>query len=222
MPGDSNRLDPANPIAITGTNGSSLANSGGEDGEWDFQVAGKYEAQVAGHNLGVFGGYSRDNISTRQRTNLGLTNNEHVWRGGAMWSFQNFKLNGQYENINNAVGAATCTNAGQLGNPATGIGDTRGQCNSAMHLGGDGNIWFVGGQYDLGNTSLIAQGGMANAHGMTGGPSKREVSSFTVGAIHKLSLRSSLFGGYQRAMIDDRNALFNDSNTYTVGMRHNF
>ena len=80
MPGDANRLDPANIINPSDTFQGSRSNSGGEDGEFDFQVAGKYEAQVAGHNLGVFGGYSRDNISTRQRTNLGLNNNEHVWR----------------------------------------------------------------------------------------------------------------------------------------------
>ena len=91
-----------------------------------------------------------------------------------------------------------------------------------MNFGGDGNIWFAGGQYDLGNTSLIAQGGMTNAKGLEGGAAKREVSSFTVGAIHNLSKRSSLFGGYQRAMVDDKNAVFKDSNTYTVGMRHNF
>lgn len=223
MPGDSNRLDPANPIAITGVNGSSIANSGGEDGEWDFQVAGKYEAQVRGHNLGVFGGYSRDNVSTRQRT-LGAINNEHVWRGGAMWSFQNFKLSGQYERISNAVGAATCTNAAALGNPVSGSTDSRGQCNSAMNVGGDGHLWFAGGQYDFGNTSFIAQGGMADANA-TAAAARREVSSFTVGLIHNLSKRSSLFGGYQRAMIDDRNtgtAAFRDSNTYSVGMRHNF
>ncbi|WP_394809019.1 porin [Nitrosomonas sp.] len=223
MPGDSNRLDPANPIAASSGFAGSQSNSGGEDGEWDFQVAGKYEKQIQGHNLGVFGGYSRDNVSTRQRTQ-GFNNNEHVWRGGAMWSYQNFKLSGQYENINNAVGAATCTNAGQLGNPATGLGqpsDSRGQCNSAMNQNGSGNIWFAGGQYDLGNTSLIAQGGMTNAHA-AGGQVSREVSSFTVGAIHNLSKRSSLFGGYQRAMVDTTNPVFKDSNTYSVGMRHNF
>lgn len=222
MPGDSNRLDPANIIAATSGFQGSQTNSGGQDGEWDFQVAGKHESQYQGHNFTVFGGYSRDNISTRQRTNMGLSNNEHVWRGGAMWSYQNFKLNGQYENINNAVGSATCTNAGMLGNPATGLGDSHGQCNSAMNFGGDGNIWFAGGQYDLGNTSLIAQGGMTRAHGLAGGAQSRDVDSFTVGAIHNLSKRSSLFGGYQRAMIDGATAVFRDSNTYSVGMRHNF
>lgn len=226
MPGDSNRLDPANTIGASSVFQGSPSNSGGEDGEWDFQVAGKYEAQVAGHNLGAFGGYSRDNVSTRQRT-LGATNNEHVWRGGVMWNYQNFKLSGQYERISNAVGAATCTNAAALGNPATGLGqptDSRGQCNSAMHLGGDGHLWFASGQYDWGNTSIIAQGGMADANA-TATALKREVSTFTVGLIHNLSKRSSLFGGYQRAMVDDRNtaaAAFRDSNTYTVGMRHNF
>jgi len=91
-----------------------------------------------------------------------------------------------------------------------------------MNLGGDGNLWFTGGQYDWGNTSFVAQGGMANAHGLTGGPASREVSSFTVGAIHNLSKRSSLFGGYQRAMIDGASVTFRDSNTWSVGMRHNF
>ncbi len=222
MPGDSNRLDAANFIAPSSGFQGSQSNAGGEDGEWDFQVAGKYDAQFQGHNLAVFGGYSRDNLSTRQRTNFGLTNNEHVWRGGAMWSFQSFKLSGQYENINNAVGAATCTNAAALGNPATGLQDSRGQCNSAMNLGGDGNIWFASGQYDWGNTSFIAQGGQTHAHGITGGAQSRQVSSFTVGAIHNLSKRSSLFGGYQRAMINDKNAVFQDSNTWSIGMRHNF
>ncbi|WP_374565327.1 porin [Nitrosomonas sp.] len=222
MPGDSNRLDPANTIIPSDTFQGSQSNAGGEDGEWDFQLAGKYDAQWQGHNFAVFGGYSRDNVSTRQKTAQGLLNNEHVWRGGASWNFQQFTLSGQYENINNAVGAATCTNAAQLGNPATGLPDTRGQCNSAMNMGGDGNIWFASGKYDWGNTSFVAQGGMTNANGVVGLAQSREVSSFTVGAIHNLSKRSSLFGGYQRAMVDDKNAVFRDSDTWSLGMRHNF
>ncbi len=230
MPGDSNRYDPANssPLSLTnlrmGSHGAQ--NSGGEDGEWDFQVAGKYDAKIQDHNLGVFGGYSRDNISTRQRTNWGLTNNEHVWRGGAFWSFQNFRLAGQYERVSNAVGAATCTNNAMLGNPDTGANDSKAQCNSAMHLGGDGHLWMASAQYDVGNTSIVAQGGMSQANATTnimGTHAKREFSQFTVGLIHNLSKRSSLFGGYQRGMVDNSTtAIFKDSNTYTVGMRHNF
>lgn len=223
MPGYASRLDPSNFIAPTDTYAGSQGNSGGRSGAWDFQVAGKYEIQYQGHDMAVFGGYSRDNAGANQKV-AGLAN-EHVWRGGASWGFQNFKLRGQYERITNAIGAATCTNAAMLGNPGTGNPDGYGQCNSAMNLGADGNIWFAGGQYDWGNTSFIAQGGMARAH--SGGifaQESRRVSSFTVGLIHNLSKRSSLFGGYQRAMVDDKNAnsSFKDSNTYNIGMRHNF
>ena len=95
-----------------------------------------------------------------------------------------------------------------------------------MNLGGDGHLWFAGGQYDWGNTSIVAQGGMTDANA-TALAAKREVSSFTVGLIHNLSKRSSLFGGYQRAMVDDRNTIatsnpLRDANTYSVGVRHNF
>lgn len=222
MPGDSNRLDPANFIAPSGGFPGSQTNSGGEDGEWDFQVAGKYDASLRDHHFAVFGGYSRDNVSARQRIAQGLTNNEHVWRGGASWSWQNFKLNGQYENVNNAVGAATCTNQAALGDPATGSLDSRGQCNSAMNMGGDGNLWFAGGQYDWGNTSFIAQGGMSHAHA-TALSGKRETSQFTVGVIHNLSSRSSLFGGYQRVMVGSgASDFFRDMNIWSAGMRHNF
>ena len=213
MPGDSNRLDPM------GGNGDPT-NAGGEDGEWDFQITGKYEANVADHNVGVFGGYSRDNISTNQKALQGIgADDEEVWRGGASWSFMDFRLSGQYENVNNASinGAASCTSAAQLGS----AGDPRAQCNSAMNVNGDGHLWFVGAEYAIGSTRLVAQGGMSEADRTTAA-NKREVSSFTVGAIHNLSKRSSLFGGYQRNMIDDRNAVFRDSNVYTVGMRHNF
>ena len=51
----------------------------------------------------------------------------------------------------------------------------------------------------------------------------RDSKSYTVGAIHELSKRSSLFGGYQRVNVDDNAAgIDRDRNTYTVGMRHNF
>ena len=58
--------------------------------------------------------------------------------------FKTSKISGQYENINNAVGAATCTDAAALGS----VGDTTngsgiGQCNSALNANGDGEIWFA-------------------------------------------------------------------------------
>lgn len=212
MPSDADRLDP-----ITG-NGNP-ANAGGEDGEWDFQVAGKYSMQFDAHGFDLFGGYSRDNVSTAQRAAIPGLDDEEVWRGGASWSIHNFRLSGQYENINNAVGAATCTTGSQLGT----VGDPRVACNSAMNLAGDGEIWFAAAEYTIGNTILVAQGGRAHARTLAGAAAGRDVDSFTVGAIHNLSRRSSLYGGYQRVMPDNNGPVADlDRNTYTVGVRHNF
>lgn len=220
MPGDSRRLDPV--LGAPGASGG--ANAGGEDGEWDFQIAGKHSSQFGEHGMDVFGGYSRDNVSVSQRRfTPGNVNDEEVWRGGASWTYQAFRLSGQYERVNNAslTGAASCTTAGALG--TIGGGNT-GQCNSAMNVNGDGDVWFVGGEYKLGNTRLIAQGGMTHAQQVAGLASSRDARSFTVGAIHDLSRRSSLFGGYQRVDVRDHTpgVVDTDRNTYTVGMRHNF
>ena len=106
-----------------------------------------------------------------------------------------------------------------------------------MNSGGDGNIWHAGAQYRLGNTTLVAQGGMTKAHaGGINNAAARSADSFTVGAIHNLSKRTSLFGGYQHVYVDNPNAAGanNQANyiapayatgsraTYTVGVRHNF
>lgn len=225
MPGDSQRLDPRNGGAFVGPVGGGT-NSGGEDGEWDFQIAAKHSSQFGAHGVDVFGGYSRDNVSTNEKGFTG-GNDEETWRGGASWTYEAFRLSGQYENINNASwnGAASCTTAGMLGATGPATGGT-GQCNSAMNVTGDGEVWFVGGEYKIGNTRLIAQGGMSHARKVNGiiSASSKDARSFTVGAIHELSKRSSLFGGYQRVDVRDHaaGAVDTDRNTYTVGMRHNF
>lgn len=233
MPGDANRL---NPQSFGGVGGYDPLNPnmGGEDGEWDFQVAGKYSNKfLDAHGLDIFGGYSRDNISDRMKA-AGINDDEEIWRGGGKYSFADFTLRGQYEYVNNANplgGAATCSQAAALGSygslptllpTQTGDGG-RGQCLSAMNANGDGHLWFAGADYTIGNTKLVAQGGMAHAKAI-GALEKRDVESLTVGVIHSLSRRSSLFGGYQRAWVADRNATTTDSdrNVYTVGMRHDF
>ena len=64
----------------------------------------------------------------------------------------------------------------------------------------------------------------------------RKADSFTVGAIHNLSKRTSIFGGYQHVYVTNPNgAGANDQGnyiapayatgnraTYTIGVRHNF
>jgi len=212
MPGDSNRLDP-----VTGN--GDLANTGGEDGEWDFQIAAKYAFDYQKHNFDLFGGYSRDNVSSSQKnvTTVNLKN-ENVWRGGGVWSYKNFQIQGQYDYIDNAVGAATCSDAAALG----AVGEVTRRCNSAINPGGNGSVWFTGGQYKLGNTTLIAQGGMTDANS-TNVFASRKSKSYTVGAFHHLSQRTSLFTGYQHVNVEDKNSTVDrDSNIWTAGIRHNF
>ncbi len=244
MPGDANTLDPLqsggiNSGLLPGGLGSN-GNTGGRNGEFDGQAAAKYHADFVGMGFDIFGGYSRDNANSLQES-IGLKT-EEVWRVGASWAWENFKLSGQYEDINNALGSATCSTAAALvANPLDAAGTGSGQCNSAMNWGADGNIWFAGAQYRWGNTTLVAQGGMTKAHaGGVNAAAERKADSFTVGAIHNLSKRTSIFGGYQHVYVTNPNgAAANDLGTatvsyaapsyatgsratYTIGVRHNF
>ncbi len=247
MPGDANTLDPLQQGSVIsglapgglGSNG----NTGGKNGEFDGQAAAKYHIDFGSMGFDIFGGYSRDNANAVQK-NIGLKT-EEIWRVGAAWAWENFKLAGQYENINNAIGAATCTTAASLVANPLDAGQSTGQCNSAMNWGADGNIWHASAQYRWGNTTLVLQGGMTKAHaGGVNAAAARKADSFTVGAIHNLSKRTSFFGGYQHVYLDNPNAaaandLSNAANavsytapsyapagsnrsTFTIGLRHNF
>lgn len=248
MPGDADKNDPAlgaardlagitSPTVFESLGAAgSQSNSGGENGEWDFQVAAKYSGQFDIVGVDVFGAYSRDNISKFQKT-WGVKD-EQIWRGGAVFTVEDFRLRGQYEYVIDANpfgGAASCTRASSFGD-AIGpysLDGGRGQCNSAMNPNGNGTLWLVGADYTIGNTMLVAQGGMTKARstGDASEPfgvySKRNVENITVGVIHNLSRRSSLFGGYQRVWVNDKNravlgAPDADRNVYTVGVRHDF
>lgn len=239
MPGDADKNDPTGASNFTGLPGTAIGsntgNAGGENGEWDFQIGAKYSGQFDIVGVDVFGAYSRDNASRFQKS-YGVKD-EQIWRGGAVFTVEDFRLRGQYEYVIDANpfgGAASCTQAAAFGNylAATPNGsDGRGQCNSAMNPNGNGNLWIVGADYTIGNTQLVAQGGMATAKS-TGGVlepfgtyAKRNVENITVGVIHNLSRRSSLFGGYQRVWVKDRNltpGVDADRNVYTVGVRHDF
>lgn len=218
MPGDADRLE-ANLGGILGGAGHNGGNTGGANGEWDFQVAAKYAFNFQDHKFGVFGGYSRDNISSIQKK-IALVNlkTEEIGRIGGSWAYKNLLLQGQYEYISNALGAATCSDAAALG----AIDDAARQCNSAMNAGGNGTTWFSSGQYKLGNTRLIVQGGMTDADS-TSNFASRKAENITVGAFYDLSKRSSIFGGYQHVNTEDKNnATDHDRNTWSVGMRHHF
>ena len=237
MPGDANNFDPTlNGNQTSSVFGGGGGNTGGKNGEFDGQAAAKYAGNYMGYAYTVFGGYSRDNANDAQKALLGNgSRTEEVWRAGGTMKYDNLSVVGQYERVTNALGAATCTSAAALAsNPLVA---SSGQCNSAMNLGGGGDIWHVGTNYQWGNTQLVAQGGRTNADAI-GTVAARENNSFTVGAIHSLSKRTSLFGGYQRVTMganstdavatgvggETAGAAYasGNRNTWTMGMRHNF
>ncbi|SDI01782.1 porin [Nitrosomonas sp. Nm132] len=219
MPGDADKLE-AHLGGHLGGHGNNIGDTGGENGEWDVQFAAKYVMDFQSHKLEVFSGYSRDNVSSAQKKITAFNlKTEEVGRIGGVWSYKNFSLQGQYDFISDALGAATCSDAAALG--AIGDVSTR-QCNTAMNPGGDGSIWYAGGQYRLGNTTLIAQGGMTDAN-KTDVFASRKSKSFTVGGLYHMSKRTNLFGGYQHVDVIDKNSIVDrDRNTWTVGMRHLF
>jgi GBP family porin len=230
MPGDANSFDPTKVgTADQSAWGGGQGYTGGKNGEWDGQGAAKYAGNYMGAAYTVFGGYSRDNANDAQKALLATSGSrtEETWRAGGTLKYDNLQVVGQYERITNALGAASCTGAAALA--ANPVVASSGQCNSAMNLGGDGSIWHVGTNYQWGNTQLVAQGGATTAEATT--VAGRDAKSFTVGAIHALSKRTSLFGGYQRvtmgatqdnATSDANTYVQGNRNTWTMGMRHNF
>ena len=246
MPGDANNFDPTkNSTDTYSTFGGAGGNTGGKNGEFDGQAAAKYAGNYMGYAYTVFGGYSRDNANDAQKLLSGThgSRTEEVWRAGGTLKYDNLQVVGQYERVTNALGSATCTSAAALqSNPLVA---SSGQCNSAMNLGGGGDIWHIGTNYQWGNTQLVAQGGRTNADAV-GTSLARENNSFTVGAIHALSKRTSLFGGYQRVAMGGpatsaaypitggadsaggtagagaHSLAHGNRNTWTIGMRHNF
>ena len=231
------------------------ANVGGKGGTSNYQIGLKFKIGAAGE---IFGGYSNDEPSDAQRANSLLLVNapannfrgaddEQVWRLGTAWNFGNFRIAAQYDKIEDALignGGATCAGGAQ----ANGAGDTgisTQQCNTAMNANGDGDIWFLTTQYKIGKTTLVLQGGqtkgdaVSNAAGVVVAP-EREAKSLTVGAIHMLSKRTRVFGGYQRVNVDGARtspgtatantatgagvalATQPDRSTWSVGLRHDF
>lgn len=74
----------------------------------------------------------------------------------------------------------------------------------------------------MGQHESHCTGGMTIAHA-TDLFQKKNSENFTLGAIHHLSKRTSIFGGYQRVNVDDQNSTKDrDRNTWTVGIRHQF
>lgn len=230
----------ASPVDATQTEGTlGGGNVGGRGGSDNYQIGLKYKFGTAGE---IFGGYSNDAVSDAQSAlpavNGRLAEDEEVWRLGGAWNFGNFRIAGQYENIENALptnGGTSCSNgAAALGGGDAGI--STGQCNTALNTNGEGDIWFLTLQYKIGKTTLVVQGGETNADA-EGTSVEREAQNFTIGAIYNFSKRTSVFGGYQNVSVEGARDASNtpnstqaqvnaavqpDRSTWSVGLRHNF
>lgn len=231
----------ADPTALTGTVAANGGNVGGRGGSNNFQIGLKYKFGNAGE---IFGGYSQDDANDAQAattTNGRLGDDEQVWRIGGAWNFGDFRIAGQYENIEDALagnGGSTCGGGGSA-NGGGDAGISTSQCNTSINTNGEGDIWFLTAQYKLGKTTLVVQGGQTNAdavvvNGVTQA-AEREAKNFTVGAIYNFSKRTKVFGGYQRVSIDGARNVANttatgatplaeqpDRSTWTIGMHHFF
>ena len=217
-------------------------NVGGKGGTSNYQIGLKFKIGSAGE---IFGGYSNDEANDTQAatlTNGQFGDDEQVWRLGTAWNFGNFRIAAQYDKIEDALGGnggATCAGGAQAnGGPDAGISTN--QCNTAMNTNGDGDIWFVTTQYKIGKTTLVLQGGQTKADAVSNAAgvvqaSEREAKSLALGAIHMISKRTRVFGGYQRVNVDGARNVANttttgtgvlatqpDRSTWTLGMRHDF
>ena len=242
----------ASPVDATQTEGANGGgNIGGKGGSSNYQVGLKFKIGSAGE---IFGGYSNDEASDAQVANSLLPANaaannfraaddEQVWRIGTAWTFGNFRIGGQYEKIESALGGnggATCS-GGASANGGGDAGISTNQCNSAMNTNGDGDIWFLTTQYKIGKTTLVLQGGQTKADAVTSATTglvtaaEREAKNLTVGAIHSISKRTRVFGGYQRVNVDGARNVANtstsgtavlatqpDRSVWSLGLRHDF
>ena len=238
---------PSDATQADGTTGGG--NVGGKGGTSNYQIGLKFKIGSAGE---IFGGYSNDEASDAQRAaplaagnNFRQADDEQVWRLGTAWNFGNFRIAAQYDKIESALGGnggAGCA-GGASANGGGDAGITTAQCNTAMNVNGDGDIWFLTTQYKIGKTTLVLQGGQTKADAVTSSitglevAAEREAKSLALGAIHMISKRTRVFGGYQRVNVDGARSVDNatgfgtgaavlatqpDRSTWTLGMRHDF
>lgn len=236
---------PSNADQANALNGGN--NTAGRGNGVDLNVAGRFDVGPGE----IVAGYSLNRANDAQRAlapvNGRTASNEKVWTLGGRAKFADWAFFGQYYRITDALapgstGVLGFSNAGCAGSGNAGgngdVGNTTGQCNTAMNANGDGNIWFVGTNYKLGNTTLVLQGGRTKANAVGTAP-ERSAKNVTIGAIHALSKRTTIFGGYQRVNIDSVATVSPgtapsgtalpavrvsnpDRKTFSIGMRHNF
>lgn len=130
------------------------------------------------------------------------TADEEMTKLGARYKFGNHMFAGQYEWIDD------CDRACTGGAPGGGA-------YSSVGTGGDGEVWWLNYQFKSGNNIFTASFG--NTEGdATGAPDN---DYFMIGAIHKFSKKTRIFGGYTETDAENGPA---DREAWSIGMRMDF
>jgi len=136
---------------------------------------------------------------------------------GGQFVFGNNTINGQYEWIKNSFSAATGASFGDPAIPYSAIVNV--DLTTGLPVGQpDGDIWYLGYQFKMGNTIFAANVGQTNSDGATG-LVDNDIDYYSLGAIYKFSKLTRVFGGYANSSGSD---LFPDRDVWTIGLRKDF
>ncbi|MBT5231967.1 MAG: porin [Methylococcales bacterium] len=157
----------------------------------DFAISLSYE-QGPIYAFAAYGQNNIENIST-----------EEAFKIGGQFSMGAHTLSAQYEWVTDSNSlAAQNTNA-------NGVSDFSEVTNTE-----DGDVWFLGYQFKMGNNQFVAQYGQTDSE-----DNGNDSEYFALGMFHHFSKKTSVFAGYSESDGNNNEA---DREVVTVGLRKNF
>ena len=177
-------------------------NEGGseniDDGDNDYSVAVQYKN---GPWHAIFA-HNRNN-------NPSGTDDETLTKVGLRWKSGAWTLAGQYESVSDADRVNTGSTPG-----GNGTGEAY-----RVTGGNDGDVYWLNGQYKMGNNIFTASYGNTDVD--VDGGSDFDYDYWAVGVIHKFSKKTRIFAGYTETE-GDNNGNGDDRDAWTVGIRKDF
>jgi predicted porin len=170
----------------------------GVDGDNDYSIALQYK-NGPWHAL----------VAHNRNNNASPQDDETLTKVGLRWKSGAFTVAGQYEWISDADRSATGATPG-----GNGTAEAYRPCS-----GCDADILWLNGQYKMGNNILTASYGTTDVD--VSGASDYDYTYWMVGAIHKFSKKTRIFGGYTETD-GDNNGNSDDRDAFTVGIRKDF
>jgi predicted porin len=179
-------------IAPDETADADTANDN-EDSDNDYSLAVQYK-NGPWHAIFAHNRNNNDEVNEDETlTKVGLR-----WKSGA-WT-----LAGQYEDVSDADQSRRSKTPGL-------------NVKYRPDNGGDMDLLWLNAQYKAGNNIFTASYGTMDIDNTDG--TDADVDYWAVGAIHKFSKKTRIFGGYTET---DGDNMFDDRDAWTVGIRHDF